>query len=53
LALRATLRELGPDAANIYAKYYLAESEGPLKLDADAAQRSLAQLIQQLRGNEN
>lgn len=53
LALRATLRELGPDAARIYAKHYQAESEGPLKLDADTVQQSLAQLIQQLRRREN
>jgi hypothetical protein len=56
LALRATLQELGPSAVETYAKHYLAEAEGPLKLDADAAQQSLAQLIRQLSkggGNEN
>ena len=47
LALRATLRELGPDAEKRFASNYLAESE---KLDADAMQKSLAQLVQQLKG---
>ena len=53
LALRATLRELGPEAETIYAKHYLAESEGPLKLDADGAHRALAELIRRLGGKGN
>jgi hypothetical protein len=53
LALRATLHELGPDAEKTYAKHYLAQSEGPLKIDADGARQSLAQLIQRLNNRSN
>jgi hypothetical protein len=47
-ALRKTIRELGPEAEQIYAKHYLAESQGPLKTVGDEALQSLARLIQKL-----
>lgn len=51
-SLRKTIRELGPEAEKLYAKHYLAESSGPLKIESDHSTQGLAQLIRQL-GNVN
>ena len=47
-ALRKTLRELGPNAEKIYAKHYLAESQGLLKTEGDGTRQALAELVRQL-----
>ncbi len=47
-ALRQTVRELGPEAAKIYAEKYQVESSGALKLSGEGALESIRQLIRQL-----
>jgi hypothetical protein len=45
--LRKALAE-NPDLEQAYAKHYLAESQGPLRIAGDEVNRALDQLIQQL-----
>lgn len=47
-ALRKTIRELGPEAETIYAKHYLAESNGPLKRNGDGVLEAISQLMRQV-----
>jgi CHAD domain-containing protein len=44
LALRKTIRELGPQAEQIYAKHYQAELHGQTKADSDGVLEALAGL---------
>jgi hypothetical protein len=47
-ALRKAIFELGPKAAEVYAKHYQAESQGPLRIAGNEARESLVRLIKRL-----
>lgn len=49
LALRNTIRDLGPEAEALYSKHYLAESQGSLKTVRDAQTEALSQIILKLK----
>jgi hypothetical protein len=53
MALISTIRELGPEAAALYAKHYEAQNLGPLK-PADAVRHEgVVRLIQRLEDEQN
>jgi len=47
-ALQKALQELGPEAAQLYAKHYQAQMLGPLKSEGDEGLKDLSRLVQQL-----
>lgn len=49
LALRNTIRDLGPEAEALYSKHYLAAIQGPLKTVRDAQTEALSQIIERLK----
>lgn len=48
LALHKALKETHPEVEKAYAKHYLAENTGPIKIGADGTRQALRQLIQRL-----